>query len=376
MAKRNPMRVEHVQQAPAGWKVRTLTTPTGHEVRLAFPPGRRKKGSGRLVEILHPHAENPEGCNGPNRHSNPSEILIMGLGNPHKRKAEKHKSKTATRGHKNPKVVTEAQAEAMQQKAIDFLDRIDADDPNDIAGMSVSEYAEHKHLKLSNASGGKKKQKREKPKTTRKTKKNVARRRNSEASDLAAGKKLYRGFHGKEPERVRDLAIATEVQKTYVFGGGLAAARFLQDDGHEWKVKFTGDDIKLCSSPQGNQLYCIGGNQDLLDILNDQGVDTTKDLVSIGRWYCVYYDAAKSVTNFDMTEWEHYFGCREEIDKLLQESEEKNWSSSEFQNEVEKVMKATPPLERDLAEALYDTRNKRILFAGGSYYVSWPGIVG
>ena len=63
---------------------------------------------------------------------------------------------TATRGHKNPKIVTEAQAEAMQQKAIDFLDRIDADDPNDIAGMSVSEYAEHKHLKLSNASGGKK----------------------------------------------------------------------------------------------------------------------------------------------------------------------------------------------------------------------------
>ena len=318
----------------------------------------------------------------------------MGLGNPHKRKAEKHKSKTATRGHKNPQIVTEAQAEAMQQKAIDFLDRIDADDPNDIAGMSVEEYAEHKHLKLSNpkarknvdsvvkqhrrvlrAIAAQEKAKKQKAEEKRRRKART-RNPNSEASDLAEGKKLYRGFHGKEPERVRDLAIATEVQKTYVFGGGLAAARFLQDDGHEWKVKFTGDDIKLCSSPQGNQLYCIGGNQDLLDILNDQGVDTTKDLVSIGRWYCVYYDAAKSVTNFEMTEWEHYFGCREEIDKLLQESEEKNWSSSEFQNEVEKIMKATPPLERDLAEALYDTRNKRILFAGGSYYVSWPGIVG
>ncbi len=48
----------------------------------------------------------------------------------------------------NPKVVTPEQAEAMQKKAVEFMDRIDADDPNDIAGMSVEEYAQHKHLIL------------------------------------------------------------------------------------------------------------------------------------------------------------------------------------------------------------------------------------
>jgi hypothetical protein len=53
----------------------------------------------------------------------------------------------------NPKVVTQEKAEAMQEKAIAFMERIDADDPNDIAGMSVEEYAEHKHLKLSNNPG-------------------------------------------------------------------------------------------------------------------------------------------------------------------------------------------------------------------------------
>lgn len=53
----------------------------------------------------------------------------------------------------NPKVVTREQAEAMREKAVTFMDRIDADDPNDIAGMSVEEYADHKQLRLANNPG-------------------------------------------------------------------------------------------------------------------------------------------------------------------------------------------------------------------------------
>ena len=53
----------------------------------------------------------------------------------------------------NPKVVTPEKAEAMQEKAVAFMDNIGSDDPNDIAGMSVEEYAEHKHLKLSENPG-------------------------------------------------------------------------------------------------------------------------------------------------------------------------------------------------------------------------------
>jgi hypothetical protein len=60
-----------VAAAPGGWKVRTVTRGT-HLVRLAFPPGKRKKGSGKLIEILHPANENP--CVMPNPGRNPGEM--------------------------------------------------------------------------------------------------------------------------------------------------------------------------------------------------------------------------------------------------------------------------------------------------------------
>lgn len=51
-------RVEHVAETPRGWKVRTKMMAT-HMVRIAFPPGKRKKGSGKVIEIFHPANENP-----------------------------------------------------------------------------------------------------------------------------------------------------------------------------------------------------------------------------------------------------------------------------------------------------------------------------
>jgi hypothetical protein len=376
----NQYRTEHVQDAPRGWRVKTLTTRTGHEVRLAFPPGPRKRGSGRLVSILHPHGENPESCNGPNRNANPSELLIMGL-NPGK----------ATRGHKsalrsskdksNPKLVTYDQAEAKQQKAIDFLERVDAEDPNDIAGMSVEEYAEHKGLKLKENPRKKSRTRKSKhvsPQATKRVRGNVAhKKRNPNGdSDVDRGVQLYEKFHGKSPEEIRELALRTEVQKTYVFGGELPAARFLQNDGKEWKISFKGDGVKLASSPDGKQLYCIEGNQNILSILKDQGCDITKDLITFGRWFCVYYLAAKSMTNFQVTEWEHYFGCVNEMKALMKQSDKEGWDNAEFQKRAKAILDSVPPLERDLPTAIYDALNKRILFSGGSYYVDWPGIIG
>lgn len=66
--------VEHVAEVPAGFHVRTVTR-KGHLVRIAFPPGRRRKGSGKLVEVLHPVRDNP--CRLPN----PSELVVM-MANP------------------------------------------------------------------------------------------------------------------------------------------------------------------------------------------------------------------------------------------------------------------------------------------------------
>jgi hypothetical protein len=71
-------RIQHVAVTPRGFQVKTKRS-GAHLLRIAFPPGRRRKGSGQLVEILHPKRENPARCN-------PAELLV--LGNPKKNPAE------------------------------------------------------------------------------------------------------------------------------------------------------------------------------------------------------------------------------------------------------------------------------------------------
>lgn len=79
MATKSKFRHEDVATVPKGWKVRTVTHATGHRVRVAFPPGRRTKGSGQLVSILHPldgknPCPNPSACSGRKTLSNPTVI--------------------------------------------------------------------------------------------------------------------------------------------------------------------------------------------------------------------------------------------------------------------------------------------------------------
>jgi hypothetical protein len=76
--------IQRVATAPAGWLVRTVKA-GGHRVRVAFPPGRRAKGSGITVEVLHPRNENPLCI------KNPAELLLMG-GNPIGKKAARERA--------------------------------------------------------------------------------------------------------------------------------------------------------------------------------------------------------------------------------------------------------------------------------------------
>jgi hypothetical protein len=72
---------EEVASVPRGWKVRTVTRGS-HRVRIAFPPGPRQTGSGRLISVLHPRGESQNPCR--IRYlMNPAELLIMGA-NPHR----------------------------------------------------------------------------------------------------------------------------------------------------------------------------------------------------------------------------------------------------------------------------------------------------
>lgn len=79
-------RHEDIASVPSGWKVRTVTTSGGHRVRVAFPPGRKVKGAGRLVSILHPlTGSNPCGNPCSVRSSNPQELIVMGANPPRRR---------------------------------------------------------------------------------------------------------------------------------------------------------------------------------------------------------------------------------------------------------------------------------------------------
>src|SRR5215469_5215243 len=48
---------QEIASAPRGWKIRTTTTAAGAQIRVAYPPGRRRRGSGRVISILHPNPE-------------------------------------------------------------------------------------------------------------------------------------------------------------------------------------------------------------------------------------------------------------------------------------------------------------------------------
>jgi len=116
-------RHEDVSAVPSGWKVRTVKH-RDHRVRVAFPPGRKRVGSGRLVSILHPTGENP--CT--MRSSNPAELMIMGANPPRRRGnaptvAEQHQIKIAKKTLKMPDAVVGVMGGMNKEQAREILRR-------------------------------------------------------------------------------------------------------------------------------------------------------------------------------------------------------------------------------------------------------------
>ena len=101
---------QDVQPVPAGWRVRSVES-GAHVIRVAFPPGPRRQGAGRVVQILHPlRSDNP--CS-----INPPELVI--LGNPARPK-----------GRRNPEEGTE--------QAIESFREFHGRDPKEIVEMQRS----------------------------------------------------------------------------------------------------------------------------------------------------------------------------------------------------------------------------------------------
>ena len=515
MATRAQFRHEDVATVPRGWKVRTVTQRTGHQARIAFPPGPRKRGAGRLISILHPQGENPGACREGGR-------LKAEGSNP--------------RG----KVKTREQVEKMQAKAVKFLRDVvkDDDKADEIEALSLDDYAAKKKVTLANPRertgawqdvefrgipksarlpGGslmgmppskKRKAKsgnplksgyrawlkvrggfdpsgffdrygsqvfktrrealvdaakiirevkndpdvtwrhdietygsvrdlanphisqawdqassryrtqvlgmagigeperlaalswKELPKEakdalTGKAKKNkfdTAREKAAFAAGLSSGsrrlggaletlrrkratrlermtgrglgrrnpkrrrrnaaddqgvsherkaKALYQKFHGKAPKEVLELQESAAIRGEYTALGDLVELVVKSPVGDSLRIGFEGEKVKLASSPNGGQLYFLGGNQALDGNLARFKTDATKDLVDLGEAQSIVYRAAKDFTGFKSSDWEHAFG---------EESGER-------------------------PSAFYDKLKRRIFLVGGTYRVERPGIV-
>lgn len=169
-----------------------------------------------------------------------------------------------------------------------------------------------------------------------------ARRRNGEMEDA---KKMFSKFHGRRPETIEEVQVKQNDRRTLA---GLGVLMFLRTDlTQEWNGKGVGihfsekDRVIVACDPQGNQLYFLGGNQDISSILPRHHADGYKDFVYVGECSHIIYTTDKDFDNFEEKDYQHEFG--------------------EETGERPKLM--------------FDCLNKQLYLIGGAYQVKREGIV-
>jgi len=462
MAAQAQYRTQHVATAPPGWKVRSKMSGE-HVIVLAFPPGKRKRGSGKLLEILHPEGENPRRCN-------PGELLIFG--NP----AAKHGRANPKRGGKakltaaedafwtkafssyvnsgkseaaadrlawketreqfprlrafsgargNPRRTKKfysdqragwrrALAEGrvvrmgpMTVKAFPTVEaakksgfpieranprqrnviseEMDPGHPGEMRfapwrrralrfisshwwGKTLSNAESAKIMRLAGAPPGEYdwsfirdsedaqvraifryiKDRHSQPGPHRgfnPGRSNPRRkRRDRNPSETQQAVKLYQSFHGKDPKEISERQESAAMRLEYTCLGALDYILFRTPLGDDARLNFEGEGVKLASSPNGQQLYCIGGNQNILPLLDSASQE--KDFIDLGDALEVQYVARKIHGKFEPVAYFHKFG------------------------------EDTGSLPR----LFFDKLKKRIFFTGGDYHIDAsngvsPGIV-
>lgn len=277
MASRAQFAVEHIAPKPRGWRVRTVTPKrSGHEVRIAFPPGRRRKGSGKVLEVLHPKGEkNPKCAISQIAKSNPAELLIFG--NPSAAAA-----KRATRER------------AGKIRAARLNGRPNAGHKPGCPCFAC------KHQRAVKKMVGKM------PKPVRAVFDRNPRRRRHNPDETEQAVQLFEAFHGKNARSIVEKHVSAAIRQDYTALGDLIYLKVKTPVGGRAEFRFDDDGVKLASSPDGKQLYCIGGKQNLLPLLDSESQQ--KDFIDLGECQEVCYLARKIHSNFEPVEWYHKFG--------------------------------------------------------------------
>jgi hypothetical protein len=354
------MRTEHIAETPRGWRVR-MKVPgpwSSHLVAIAFPPGRRKKGSGRVVEILHPkdEATNPA-CS--ISKANPSELLIFG--NPSKlavqraarERAAKIRGARLNSGHKKdcPCFACKHQraiAKADRKMPKPMREVMRSRNPKGLLPNAPPWPAVWYEVKLSSGvplrfrtlEQAKKAIKPEfhgeikrvtNPNPQRATPRRRRKDRNPSETEQAV--RLFETFHGKDASAIAEKHVSAAMRKDYTALGNLVYLKVRTPLGETAKFDFDGDGVMLASSPDGKQLYCIGGRQNLLSLLDEDSQQ--KDFIDLGECLEVAYLARKIHSNYEPIEWFHKFGEKSGV----------------------------------LPQLMFDKLKKQIFFVGGEYFI-------
>ena len=305
MASQAQYRTQEVAKTPSGWRVRSKRA-RGHVLRIAFPPGPRRKGAGKVVEVLHPKQENP--C--PISRKNPEELLIYGLGALLNPVAKSH--------HQITKGGTAMPAGHKPGCKCPFCKRARGENP---------ERASTRRRTRRRSAPPKAKPAARKLRSVK-----LGARRNP-TSETKQAVRLFQKFHGKDPKEIAEKQVSAAIRLDYTALGDLDYLKFETPLGDAAKIGFEGDGVKLASSPDGKQLYCIGGSQNLESCLDAESLK--KDFLDLGECSEVQYVARKVHNNFEPTQWHHKFG------------EETG----------------------DRPRLMYDKLRRQIFFVGGDYFI-------
>jgi hypothetical protein len=349
---------QHLAETPRGWKVRSKRAGS-HVLRIAFPPGRRRRGSGKLLEVLHPkkNAACEEGsCDVREKAANnPAELLIFGnpskgVGN-HKpgckctfcerqRDIAKRDARMpkAMRGvmSRNPRWVhTPGRSETYRVVEVQG-------GPRSRRYLLEGPYPSVARVwtrtgRVYDAPDPTKQNPKGKRRSFRGKKFRGVHRKHikKNPSETEQAVRLFETFHGKDASSIVEKHVSAALRKDYTALGNLIYVKVRTPIGQVIKLEFEDDGVRLASSPDGKQLYCIGGRQNLLPLLDEDSKQ--KDFLNIGECQEVAYLARKIHSDYEPVEWFHKFG------------EERDGS--------------TKP------QLMFDKLKKQIFFVGGEYSI-------
>ena len=170
-------------------------------------------------------------------------------------------------------------------------------------------------------------------------------RRRSRNGEVDQAKAMFSKFHGRPSTTIEQVKTRQNDRRTLA---GLGVLMFLLTDRiQQWAggkgvgLQFSeSDKVIVASDPQGNQIYFLGGNQDVSSII-PKGVDQHKDFIDLGECSHIIYTTDKDFDNFEEKDYQHEFG--------------------EETGERPKLM--------------FDCLNKQLYLIGGAYQVKREGIV-